>query len=252
MADKLSYFTIRLDSVDSTNKYVRENILALRKQAAHADAIVVTASEQTAGRGQRGNVWHSAAGENMLMSILVAPRTLSVSKQFALSQIVALALCDAMTFFGIAVQIKWPNDIYAGDKKLAGVLVELDYAATNVEQAIIGVGLNVNQRDFPAMSRVPVSMSELLNKKIPLCNVEQAFLNAFSARYPTLCQCAFDDIDSEYVQRLKGYGCLCRYKDGNGLFSAKMVGVSPEGCLLLQRTDGTLLQYAFKQVEQLF
>ena len=150
---------VHLLVVDSTNCYVRDEAVALWQNRGISDFAVVTAGHQTAGRGQRGNTWNSNAGENLLFSILVRPgETLEVSKQFLLSQAVALSIHDAMKCHGIDTQLKWPNDIYAGNRKLAGILLELDYSGAFVEQAIIGIGLNVNQENFPPMDRTPVSM----------------------------------------------------------------------------------------------
>lgn len=252
MDDNIRFSCTHRRCVDSTNKYIRENATRLWAAAGTADALVVTADFQTAGRGQQGNVWLSQQGDNLLMSILVRPQFLTVDRQFALSQTIALALHDAMSLYGIDVQIKWPNDIYADEKKLSGILVEIDYAAAHIEQAVIGVGLNINQRRFEPMSRVPVSMSMLTNREFSVPDVQQTLLRCFAERYAVLRRGAFDDISSAYMRLLKGYGVWCRYKDTSGVFNAKMVGVSPNGYLLLLRDDDVRLQYAFKQVEQLF
>ena len=135
---------IRLDTVDSTNRYLRDEAdIQWNKCALGKGFVVVVAGHQSAGRGQRGNIWGSNAGENLLFSILVRPgEQLEVCKQFLLSQVVALSLHDTMRCYGIDTKLKWPNDIYVENRKLAGILVELDYSGAFVEQAIIGIGIN--------------------------------------------------------------------------------------------------------------
>ena len=149
-------YIIGLDTVDSTNRYLRDEADVLWNEcAAEKRFVVVVAGHQTAGRGQRGNKWCSNAGENLLFSILVRPgEQLRVDKQFSLSQVVALSLHDTMRCYGIDAKLKWPNDIYVENRKLAGILVELDYSGAFVEQAIIGIGINVNQELFPEMDRI--------------------------------------------------------------------------------------------------
>ena len=141
---------LHLSTVDSTNRHIRDEADTLwNRFGGYNGFVVVTAENQTAGRGQRGNKWNSNAGENLLLSILVRPgESLAVAKQFALSQAVALALHDAMLCYGIDVRLKWPNDIYVGDKKICGILLESIIGENNDNCVIVGVGINVNQTTF--------------------------------------------------------------------------------------------------------
>lgn len=251
MADKISYSCTHLTEVDSTNRYIRDNATLLWSVAGDADALVVTTDVQSAGRGQPGNVWLSNAGENVLMSILLRPMFLEVYKQFALSQAVSLAIHDAMAVYGIDVELKWPNDIYVGNRKLAGILIELDSFGTTIEQAVIGIGLNVNQTVFNAMSRIPVSMKLLSGQCFSVNNIVNTILNCFSQRYAMLQKQNFEELSHNYKQLLKGYNKLCCYANSNGSFMARMTDVTPIGCVVLQRANGMVSQYAFKEVEQI-
>lgn len=239
-----------LDVVDSTNRYIRDeadNLLVNGK-----DIVAVTAAYQTAGRGQRGNVWQSQNGDNLLLSILVRPcRVLEAKNQFLLSQAVAVSLHAAMKRYGIETRLKWPNDIYVGNKKLAGILVELDYSGAFVEQAIIGIGLNVNQTEFPTMDRVPVSMKMLLGKNVPVDDALASVLGSFEHCYRMLLCGDSGAIAREYNSLLLGLGEKQRFSDADGEFIAVIEGVEPAGHLLLRRDDGTLSRYAFKEVEQM-
>ena len=255
---------VHLLEVDSTNRYVRDEADALWQNRGISDFAVVTAGHQTAGRGQRGNTWNSNAGENLLFSILVRPgETLEVSKQFLLSQAVALCIHDAMKCYGIDTRLKWPNDIYAGNRKLAGILLELDYAGAFVEQAIIGIGLNVNQENFPPMDRVPVSMKMLWNAEngkrktengkqrqdLILDDVLDAVLHSFERYYNELRYSNREAIATEYGKLLLGIDEVHNFIDKDGHFEAVIQGVESDGHLILRRNDGSTGRYAFKEVE---
>jgi len=138
---------IHLDEVDSTNTY----LMTLPRDAAQP-YVAVHADYQTAGRGQRGNKWQSAAGLNLLGSIRHHPTFLRPEQQFVLSQLIALAIVEELSSLlpsaADDLRIKWPNDIYWRDRKLCGILIEYQLSATAIEQAIIGFGVNVNQTDF--------------------------------------------------------------------------------------------------------
>lgn len=245
----MSIYIKRLDLVDSTNRYLRDEADNLWVDG--KDIVAVTARHQTAGRGQRGNVWSSKDGENLLFSMLVRPgNSLEVANQFLLSQAVAVSLHAAMKCYGIETRLKWPNDIYVGNRKLAGILVELDYSGAFVEQAIIGIGLNVNQTEFPTMDRVPVSMKMLLGKDVHVEDVLRDVLCIFNRYYSEMRWGCKDAISAEYRELLSGFGEQREYVDAVGAFTAVIEGVEPTGHLLLRRSDGTLLRYAFKEVEQ--
>jgi BirA family biotin operon repressor/biotin-[acetyl-CoA-carboxylase] ligase len=241
---------VHLLEVDSTNRYVRDEAAALWQNRGISDFAVVTAGHQTAGRGQRGNTWSSNAGENLLLSILVRPgEALEVKKQFILSQAIALAVHDAMKRYGIDTRLKWPNDIYVGKRKLAGILMELDYSGTFVEQAIIGIGLNVNQEKFPPMDRTPVSMKILRERDIVLDDVLATILDRFEHYYNELRFGNRDALAAKYDERLLGINAQHTFIDKNGKFEAIIKGVESDGRLLLQRNDGSVDRYAFKEVE---
>ncbi len=240
----------RLDVVDSTNRYVRDEADNLWVDG--KDFVAVTATHQTAGRGQRGNAWQSQSGKNLLLSILLRPGcALEVSGQFLLSQAVALSIHSAMECYGIETRLKWPNDVYAGNRKLGGILVELDYSGAFVEQAIVGVGLNVNQAEFPPMDRVPVSMKMLLGRDIPVEDVLHDVLCLFNRYYNELRWGSNETISAEYRELLLGLGEQREFIDSAGSFTATIEGVEPNGRLLLRRSDGSLSRYCFKEVEQL-
>ena len=127
---------ILLNEVESTNNYA--NQLVLSKAAEHGT--VVLAQYQKKGRGQQGNFWESEFGKNMLASFIVFPQFLSAAKQFYFSKIVSLALVDFLKTETNEVSVKWPNDIYVRNKKIAGILIENSIKGSNLSSAVIGIG----------------------------------------------------------------------------------------------------------------
>lgn len=243
------FFIEHLGTIDSTNNFVRSEAVRLWSLAGDAKAVVVYADAQTAGRGQRGNAWQAQAGANLLMTIMVCPVTLPVVSQFALSQAVALSVRTAMGYLGIDTMLKWPNDIYVANRKLAGILVELDYSGSLVEQAIIGVGLNVNQEQFADMDKIPVSMKMLTGEIYSIDEVLAVLLDSFSYYYSLLEKGDYTSLAADYKRHLLGCGKVMRYRDGVSLFDATIVGVEGDGRICLRRADGAEALYAFKEVE---
>jgi len=141
----------RIAETTSTNDDARD------ARYRHGD--VVWAERQSAGRGQRGHAWSSAEGENLTFSLVLEPVRLAVGEQFLLSQAVALALVDTFAACGIDTRIKWTNDIYAGDRKLVGILIEHRYSGPTLARSVVGIGINVNQTAFDPALPNPVSMA---------------------------------------------------------------------------------------------
>ena len=240
----------RLETIDSTNRYLRDEASRLWERHGGNGFVVVTAGHQTAGRGQRGNTWNSNAGENLLFSILARPgESLKVTEQFLLSQAVALSLHEAMLHFGIDTKLKWPNDIYIGKRKLAGILLELDYTGNLVEQAIIGIGVNVNQEYFPTMDRIPVSMKTLQGHEFILDYVLATILDSFERYYHELESGSKELIAERYTRLLLGVNEQRNFVDKDGCFEGKITGVERDGHLIIERNDGNTCRYAFKEIE---
>ena len=142
---------------------------------------VVWADFQTAGRGQRGHEWHSRKGENLTFSAVLEPLFVPIAEQFSVSEVVALSLVDMLAEYGIEARIKWTNDIYVGDKKLVGILIEHSLASTSLRRTIVGIGINVNQKEFDSALPNPVSMTQLLGKEFDLERVLECFCRTCNA-----------------------------------------------------------------------
>lgn len=140
-----------LKITDSTNSD------ALRNRDTAADKTVWAAEYQSAGRGQRGNKWESKSGENLMFTILFKPSSLRVKEQFSISAAVALGVVDYLSSIGLDASVKWPNDIYVGDRKICGILIENTLSCDRLSASIVGIGLNMNQRTFPSDLPNPTS-----------------------------------------------------------------------------------------------
>ena len=238
MADSIRWF----DTVDSTNTQL------MNDKALLPDRSVYAALFQTAGRGQKGNRWESRPGENLTFSILLKPACIAVSEQFILSQIVALGLLDYLAGEGVTATIKWPNDIYAGDRKICGTLIENPLSDGKIAACIAGIGLNLNQTAFPGELVNPTSLKRLTGKTYdPKLALEQ-ICALFEERLPAL------DGDREalyyaYAEDLFQAGLPCPYRDleTGSEFQGTIKGVTQDGRLLMER-EGTVRSYAFKEV----
>jgi len=150
---KIHYF----DTLDSTNLKLKE----LTKNETLPELSVVMARKQTKGRGQLGNSWESEAGKNLTFSILIKPLFIQIHQQFCITQLVTLALMDILKPLYNNVSIKWPNDIYADNKKMGGILIENNIKGNNINESFIGIGLNLNQTIFKSNAPNPISLCQL-------------------------------------------------------------------------------------------
>ena len=232
----------RIDETTSTNDEARD------AKYRHGD--IVWAERQTAGRGQRGHTWTSPEGENLTFSMVLEPRFLPVGEQFLLSEAVTLALTDTFAAYGIDTRIKWTNDIYVGDRKLVGILIEHNHAGASLSRTIAGIGINVNQPKFDPALPNPVSMAAATGRRFEREQVLDTFLAHCRSRYEALEAGDAARIQEAYRARMYRLGERHPYRLPDGtLFHAAIEGVRPSGELLLRRDDGTTGAYLFKEVE---
>lgn len=183
------------------------------------------------------------------MTIAVRPHSLAIDSCYALSVAAALALKESMQTFGLTTTLKWPNDLYVDDCKLAGILLESDWEGENVAQAFIGIGLNINQTHFSEMSRRPTSMRLVSGKSFNIEEVRDSIVAKFIEYYTRIVQGEQKALFEEYEKSLMGYSAPLLYRDANGEFSATVHGVLNDGRIVLKCDDGTLRSYWFKEVE---
>lgn len=243
---------IRLDETRSTSDTLRQ--MANRGEAAD-DFTSVVADFQTAGRGQVGNHWESEAGKNLLVSTLARPRGLDVARHFTLSMAVSLAVADTVTDAlppetREDVKIKWPNDIYVGDGKIAGILVENRLSGRTIVESVIGVGVNVNQEQFLSDAPNPVSIKGMTGRDTDRNALLDRYLASLRLRLAMLDDGDEATILRHYASRLyrADFG-FHPFADASGAFAARIVSVAPDGRLTLEHRDGRRRDYLFKEVE---
>lgn len=243
---------ISLHETDSTNNYVKR-MIANQNVEAH-DELIVTTDVQTAGRGQRGNSWETEPNKNLIYTMLVHPESLLPSHIFFLSEVVALSVCQALKSFlppekAERMSVKWPNDIYYGDKKMAGILIETDLMGRRVANGIVGVGVNVNQEHFLSDAPNPVSLHQITGHETDREEVLTAIIEHFDHLYGMMLRGETERLHALYKTALyRGEGFHLYEENENGRFEARIRDVEPTGHLLLENRQGVVKRYAFKEV----
>ncbi len=239
---------IRLKEVESTNLYVRA---CLDKGLDLNHGTIVLAEKQILGKGMGDNTWDSEAGKNLNLSILLKPQSLPPEKQFVLNKAIALAVSDfVMTIIpDKEIRIKWPNDIYIEDKKVAGILISNTIKGNTLEDVIVGIGINVNQKNFPQNIPNPVSLRKFSKKKLNLNECLDSLCIFLRRRYEEIILGEIQMINSEYISRLYRLDEIHNFKSGDENFTARIIGVSEYGQLQLRTKYGDSLEFGFKEVE---
>lgn len=221
-----------IDECASTNA-------AIRRDAPHGYALM--ALRQTAGRGQRGNTWEAEPGRNITLSLMLRPHDLDATRQFEVSEAVALGILDLLRELGIdGVSVKWPNDIYVSDRKICGILIENALSGSKIARSIAGIGLNVNQTEFRSDAPNPVSIRQLTGREHPIIELAEAMVAKILARLDR------GDNHADYLANLwrRSGEYLWQTPDGTR-FRASIQGVDPDGHL---RLTGCPTPFAFKEV----
>lgn len=238
---------IHLTSTSSTNEYLYDLI---SRDDSLTEGLVVWSDFQTSGKGQLSNVWESEEGMNLTFSMLFFPSFLPIQSQFLLSQFVSLGIVDYLSNeVGMKdVTVKWPNDIYWKNKKIAGVLIENLLMGNSISHTIVGVGLNVNQKKFLSDAPNPVSMATATRRQFNLDEELQKLVSAIKFRYLQLIKGDFSSLRAQYFNALYRADNFYYYQDENGSFAAKIDSVGDDGILSLRLVDGEIRKYAFKEV----
>lgn len=241
--------SICLKSVDSTNSYASE----LLRQSKPAEGSIIYTFEQVKGRGQRGNIWESEPNKNAILSLILYPGFLHAEKQFLLTKITSLAVADLMAESlktqsnSEDIKIKWPNDIYAGNKKIAGILIENTLRENILQSAIIGIGININQLKFHS-TNFATSIALLTNKEVDPMQCIDRLCEFIEARYLQLKANKLESIDTEYLQRLYQLNEWKKYSCTDQTFEGKIIGVSVSGKLQLQLRSDEIKEFDLKEI----
>jgi len=233
---------IHLERVDSTNNYIA-NLISKKEIL---DGTVVLADEQSCGRGQRGNLWLSEAGVNLLFSTYIESVILSVSEQFFLTKMVALSIVNFLNDKGVKSIIKWPNDILVQNKKIAGVLIENQVSGHFLKSSVIGIGLNVNQLIFPIGNVTSLQLE--LKEFASIHSVALGLVFYLNKYWEHIANRDFSKLNELYLHNLHRLNQVGDYQDEFGDFKGVIEGVSDDGKLILKSTERDKLLYDLKEV----
>jgi len=239
---------IKLDAIDSTNEFLKQLSAAERLE----NFTIVTAENQTKGKGQMGSIWDSEAGKNLTMSIFLKDTVSDVNHIFTLNIAVALAIYKALEILNIpALSIKWPNDIMSYNFKLGGILIENSLKGDGSIVSIVGIGLNVNQTSFdnlPKASSMAV-VSKKLHSKDQLLNLIVDNLKQTLSVLSSNPEILWD----QYAENLFKIGVPMPFKGGeNKNFMGIIKGVSTSGKLQVQLENDAVAEYNIKEVQLLY
>lgn len=237
---------IKLDAIDSTNSFLKD----LGRTTVLKNFTTVTAKQQLNGRGQQAGTWVAESGKNLTFSTYASFLALEIKNHKYLNFAVSLAVLETLTHLKVPnLQIKWPNDILAGNDKIAGILIENTLKEQKIHAAIIGIGLNVNQECFPVFSRKATSIKNCLQKEINLEDTLQLLLTSLQTKLALLKEGQFQLLETQYLEFLYKKNVPATFRNQqNVLFMGMIQGVSPKGKLQILLADDSLQEFGIKEV----
>ncbi|GEO03077.1 biotin--[acetyl-CoA-carboxylase] ligase [Adhaeribacter aerolatus] len=219
---------IYLPQCDSTNRFAQNLI---NKNEATEGTVVIT-DRQTHGQGQRGNTWEAEPGKNITLSLILKPQFLAAQYQFNLNICISLAVLNfAQAYLPPLLKLKWPNDLYYGNKKIGGILIQNSLYGQLIQHAVVGIGLNINQHLFTAPAAS--SFAQITGKTFDLRSLIERLLEFIEARYLQLKAGKAALLRFEYLQNLYRYQEEHTYQVGGQLVSGTIIGVDDAGRLCL-------------------
>jgi len=236
----------KYDCLSSTNIFLKEKVAAETQR----EGLVIQAENQTGGRGYGTNVWESEKGKNLLFSFYLKPDFLTATNQFYLSMAVSLTLINVLEQISEidGFWIKWPNDIYFKNSKIAGILVENSVQGNTISDSIIGVGININQLYFPNTLPNAISLCHIVERKWDRDDILSSILQAFSNEYECLQNGMFKNMKENYLKHLFRLNTKTKYIIDNQIVEGTIIGIDEFGRLeLLINND--LKIFGFKEIE---
>lgn len=234
-----------LENLTSTNSYAAALLHAEKPQ----EGTIVQTNYQSAGRGQKGNRWESEDGKNLLFSIILYPDMLRPEDQFAISMTISLGIRDFLAGHIPDCKIKWPNDIYAGDDKIAGILIENSIKGNSIENTVAGIGLNINQVEFPGDIPNRVSLKKITGKDYDTGSVLKQLTGNLDKRYKKLISGELSEIKKEYISSLYRLEAWHNYLTIKGTLYGRIKSVTDFGCLVIEDQMLKTHEFLFKEIE---
>lgn len=236
--------------IDSTNREAWRMV----QRGDLAEGTIVRAGFQSLGRGQGATRWESEEGKNLCVSAVIKPVFLAPDQQFYLNKAIALSVREAVKGLlpDCPVMIKWPNDVYIGDGKVAGILIENAIRGSRLEHSIAGIGININQRRFDPALPNPVSIAQVAGRDQDIDQCLDTLCSSLDHWYGLLATADWEGLNQAYLEALLGYGEKRNYLSQGHQFKAWIAGISPHGKLILDLEDGRQLAFEMKEVSMLF
>lgn len=240
---------IKLDAIDSTNDYLK----ALHRKVVLEDEVIVLAHHQTKGRGQAASNWHSEAGKSLVFSMFKRVLDLEAKWQLAINWAVSLGVKKGLERCGMnEVNIKWPNDILADDRKICGILIENQWHAHRMTSSVIGVGINVNNQNFHNLPQA-TSMAAIANRTFDMSEVLKNVAEGISSELDRLLNGNYSDLKSDYEQHLFRMNTLSEFENKQGAqWKGRIKGVSDQGQLKVELENGSLQLFEMKELRLVY
>jgi BirA family transcriptional regulator, biotin operon repressor / biotin---[acetyl-CoA-carboxylase] ligase len=233
------------ENLPSTNTFTAD---LLRKKKVPEGTIVYTNFQQS-GRGYSENKWESEDGKNLLISVVLFPSFIKPTDQFYLSISVSLGICDFLKRYIPDCFIKWPNDIYVNNDKIAGILIESSITADNIDSAIAGIGLNMNQEKFMSNAPNPVSLRMVTGTAYDLTSALNDLAKDLDKRYKQLISDDLSQLKEEYISKLYRINEWHKFTDPDGSFTGRIITLGDYGRIKVQKQNGKIYEYGFKELE---
>jgi BirA family biotin operon repressor/biotin-[acetyl-CoA-carboxylase] ligase len=225
------------------------SLQVLNDSSPQAEGTIFIAGHQLAGRGQRGNQWEAEPGKNITFSVLLNPTFLAPADQFNLNMAIALGVAQGLQGLVQApVLLKWPNDLWLDDQKLGGILIENQIRGQQLSVSIVGIGVNVNQRQF--QSSMATSLANRAGYEFDLQTVFDGIAESLEAEY-LLLRAGRDGLKSRYMAKLYRLGETHRFQAGDETLDGIIRDVDHAGRLCLDTPAGPRV-FSFQQVKFIF
>jgi BirA family biotin operon repressor/biotin-[acetyl-CoA-carboxylase] ligase len=236
---------IFIKNISSTNTHASK---MLYNGPTPSEGTIFYTDFQSAGKGQMGNKWESEDGKNLLFSIILFPDLIPPADQFIISMTVSLGICDFLSDIVPDCKIKWPNDIYIKNDKIAGVLIENAINGNRIESSIIGIGLNINQTKFSGDAPNPVSLKAITGKDYDTKICLKLLAGCLDQRYKQLLSGKHEEIRDRYISLLYRLNEWYSFSTGSRFFSGKIVSVTGNGHLLVEDQNNSISEFSLKEV----
>ncbi len=231
--------------IPSTNTFATNLLMHQRPP----EGTIISTKQQTAGRGHGTNKWESKRGKNLTFSIILYPVFLKPDEQFLLSMAISLGIKDFVELFTEYIYIKWPNDIYVSDDKIAGILIENSISGNNFDYCIVGIGININQEKFTSDATNPISLIQITGRKHSPDDSLDLLCRQLDFRYNQLKEVKNrQNIKANYITNLYHYQEFVQFRQENKKFTAKITGIDSSGRLIIRHKNGKTEKFGFHEV----